>query len=159
MAANDFPPFLSWSKDKRCIIAHSSICNPHQKKKKKKSCQMAANWVLRAPDRPLLSTIPPSLQRFNEGRFAAVAWAQAHLPDKYLSIKIRSGDWLRWFWLPKSREQIQTCFDHVVEVLFRAFVGLMHTQCHSFMTHHYQWVVNFPQSISLLTVFHNKGKC
>eukprot|EP00668_Euglena_longa_P030297 GGOE01037753.1.p1 GENE.GGOE01037753.1~~GGOE01037753.1.p1 ORF type:complete len:755 (+),score=188.66 GGOE01037753.1:78-2342(+) len=45
----------------------------------------------------------------------AVEWATEHLPDRYVAIKIRSGDFLREFWLPKSRDDVQICFDHMVD--------------------------------------------
>ena len=46
----------------------------------------------------------------------AVEWASKHLPQKYVALKIRSGDWLRWYWLPKKREDVMICFDHFAEV-------------------------------------------
>eukprot|EP00668_Euglena_longa_P015653 GGOE01019776.1.p1 GENE.GGOE01019776.1~~GGOE01019776.1.p1 ORF type:complete len:766 (+),score=216.23 GGOE01019776.1:53-2350(+) len=45
----------------------------------------------------------------------AVAWAREHLPAQYVAIKIRSGDYFRHYWLPKRREDVQTCFDHMAE--------------------------------------------
>eukprot|EP00668_Euglena_longa_P033035 GGOE01042537.1.p1 GENE.GGOE01042537.1~~GGOE01042537.1.p1 ORF type:complete len:754 (+),score=168.46 GGOE01042537.1:56-2317(+) len=43
----------------------------------------------------------------------ALDWAREVLPDKYVGIKIRSGDWLRWFWIPKKLEDVKVCFDHI----------------------------------------------
>jgi len=40
----------------------------------------------------------------------AVAWAKENLPDRYVAIKIRSGNWLRWFWIPKKVDDVRTCF-------------------------------------------------
>jgi len=47
----------------------------------------------------------------------AVAWAKQNLPDRYVSIKIRSGNWLRWFWLPKKIDDVKACFDHIAQAV------------------------------------------
>ena len=56
----------------------------------------------------------------------AVEWQRRHLPSKYVAIKIRSGDWLRHYWLPKKREDVQTCFDHMAEAVlyYHKLMGL-----------------------------------
>eukprot|EP00667_Euglena_gracilis_P003445 EG_transcript_3455 len=51
-------------------------------------------------------------RKWNE---TAVAWAKEHLPDRYVAIKIRSGNWLRWFWLPKKIDDVKVCFDQMAE--------------------------------------------
>uniref|UniRef100_A0A7S1IIN1 Glycosyl transferase 64 domain-containing protein n=1 Tax=Eutreptiella gymnastica TaxID=73025 RepID=A0A7S1IIN1_9EUGL len=45
----------------------------------------------------------------------AVEFAQRELPRRYVAIKIRSGDWLRHYWRPKSRDEVQVCFDHIAQ--------------------------------------------
>jgi len=40
----------------------------------------------------------------------AMQWARDHLPEQYISVKIRSGDFLRSYWLPKTKEPVMDCF-------------------------------------------------
>ena len=56
----------------------------------------------------------------------AVEWQRKNLPSQYVAIKIRSGDWLRHYWLPKKREDVQTCFDHMAQAVlyYHKLMGL-----------------------------------
>uniref|UniRef100_A0A7S4GEM1 Uncharacterized protein n=1 Tax=Eutreptiella gymnastica TaxID=73025 RepID=A0A7S4GEM1_9EUGL len=62
----------------------------------------------------------------NKWNRTAVEWQRRHLPRQYVALKIRSGDWLRDYWLPKQREDVQTCFDHMVEAVlyYHKLMGL-----------------------------------
>eukprot|EP00667_Euglena_gracilis_P007620 EG_transcript_7701 len=45
----------------------------------------------------------------------AVQWARDNLPEQYISVKIRSGDFLRSYWLPKTKEPVLECFNKLAE--------------------------------------------